>query len=170
MDSILVVCYSYTGRSRRAAQILCSRHGWPLAEILDTAPRTPGRCFLDSVLRRRPAIRYSGPDPADFHTVVLVAPVWVYRLAGPMRTFVARHRQALSRVAVVATMNAAGAKNVFDEVSRMLGHRPIGVAALTERELGDQSGSVKLFGFADGLQPVAKPGGPLHALASGAPA
>ena len=31
----------------------------------------------------------------DFRTVVLVAPIWMYRLAGPMRSFVARERDAM---------------------------------------------------------------------------
>lgn len=46
------------------------------------------RRVLDSLLRRRPGIRYQGPDPADFRAVVLVSPIWMYRLAGPMRSFV----------------------------------------------------------------------------------
>ena len=81
MDSILTVCYSYTGTSRRAAQLLCSHHGWPLGEVADTEPRGLLRCVLDSLLRRRPHIVYRGPDPGDFRTVVLVGPIWVSRLA-----------------------------------------------------------------------------------------
>ncbi|MEO8656503.1 MAG: flavodoxin, partial [Ramlibacter sp.] len=105
MDTILVVCYSYTGTTRRLARLLCSHQGWPLGEIVEEHPRSGAfgtlRCVLDSLLRRHPAVRYEGPDPADFHTVVLVSPVWMYRLAGPMRSFVARHREALRHVAVI---------------------------------------------------------------------
>src|SRR5512134_1207779 len=101
MDSIMVVCYSYTGISRRAAQLLCSHHGWPLGEISEVRSRGTLRCVLDSLLRRRPEIRYQGPDPADFRTVVLVSPIWMYRLAGPMRSFVARHQATLGRVAAI---------------------------------------------------------------------
>ena len=79
MDSILVVCYSYTGVSRRAAQLLSSHHGWPLGEIADARPRGTWRCVLDSLLRRRPEIHYRGPDPGDFRTVVLVAPSFATR-------------------------------------------------------------------------------------------
>src|SRR5206468_2786462 len=79
MDAILVVCYSYTGTARRAAQLLCSHHGWPLGRISDARPRAGSsgylRSVLDSLLRRRPPIRYEGPDPAQFRTVVLVSPV-----------------------------------------------------------------------------------------------
>ena len=44
MDSILVVVYSYTGVSRKAAQLLCSHHGWPLGEIVEAKPRGTLRC------------------------------------------------------------------------------------------------------------------------------
>lgn len=153
MSPVLVVCYSYTGNSRQAAQWLCSSHGWPLGEISDIAPRGRLRCLFDSLLRRRPGIRYDGPEPADFRRVVLVAPVWVYRLAGPMRSFVVLHRQVLPRVAVIATMDGAGATNVFAEVSRLLGHRPIAVASLTADEIADGSGRAKLLEFGAALEP-----------------
>src|SRR5438067_13873020 len=108
MDSVLVVCYSYTGNSRRMAQLLCSQQGWPLGEITDVEPRSGGRgtwrCVLDSVLRRRPQIPYEGPEPGGFRAVLLVGPVWMGRLAGPMRAFVSQFRKSLRHhVAVLMT-------------------------------------------------------------------
>lgn len=154
MDSILVVCYSYSGVSRRAAQLLCSHHGWPLGEIRDTAPRGTWRCVLDSLLRRHPDIRYAGPDPADFRMVVLVAPVWVYRLAGPMRSFVARQKRALRRVAVVCTMGSGGASNAIAEVARLLTHGVVvASAAFTARTIEDGSATGPLLAFGESLQP-----------------
>ncbi|MES2634808.1 MAG: flavodoxin [Pseudomonadota bacterium] len=154
MDSILVVSYSLTGTSRRAAQLLCSHHSWPLGEISGKeAGRGNWRCVLDSLLRRRPAIRYQGPDPADFRTVVLVSPIWVYRLAGPMRSFVVDHRDALKRVAVVQTMNSAGASNAFGEIAQLLGHGLIDAVACTAHEIETGSATGRLLAFAEALQP-----------------
>lgn len=154
MDSILVVCYSYTGISRRAAQLLCSHHGWPLGEVTDTAPRSTWRCVLDSLLRRRPGIRYQGPDPGDFRMVVLVAPVWMYRLAAPMRSFVAQEQDALRRVAVVCTMNSGGASNAFGEVARLLTSGVVvETAAFKARDIEDGSATGALLAFGDSLQP-----------------
>jgi hypothetical protein len=153
MDSIMVVCYSYTGISRRAAQLLSSHHGWPLGEISEVEARGTWRCVLDSLLQRRPAIRYQGPDPGDFRTVVLVAPIWMYRLAGPMRSFVAQHKDTLQRVAVIVTMNAAGASNAFGEVARLLGHGLVDAAAFKAQEIEGGSGTARLLAFGDALQP-----------------
>jgi hypothetical protein len=154
MDAIMVVCYSYTGVSRRAAQLLCSHHGWPLGEIADAGPRNTWRCVLDSLLRRQPRIQYSGPDPGDFRTVVLVSPVWMYRLAGPMRSFIVRHKDSLRRLAVIQTMNSGGASNALDEIAHLLGHGPVDATAFTAREIEDGSGTARLLAFGDALQPA----------------
>jgi hypothetical protein len=157
MDSILVVCYSYTGAARRLAQLLCSHHGWPLGEVVEERPRGGGagtlRCVLDSLLRRHPAVRYQGPDPEDFHTVVLVAPVWMHRLAGPMRSFVAANRETLRRVAVLLTTGAGGASNAVAEIAQVLGHPPILARAFTLQEIEGGSGTGRLLDFADELVP-----------------
>ena len=171
MDSILVVCYSYTGISRRAAELLCSHHGWPLGQITEVVvARGAWRCVLDSWLRRQPQIRYEGPDPADFHTVVLVAPIWMYRLAGPMRSFVARQRESLRRVAVITTMNSGGASNAVAEIAHLLGHDVIHTAAFTAREIEDGSGTGRLLAFGDALVPGSTATQPARQAAWTAPA
>ena len=109
--------------------------------------------MLDSLLRRNPEIRYNGPDPGDFRTVVLIAPIWMYQLAGPMRSFLAREKNKLQRVAVIVTMNAAGASNAFGEVAALLGRSPIRTAAVTARSIEDGSGTGALLDFGAALQP-----------------
>lgn len=157
MDTILVVFYSHTGTARTLAQLLSSHHGWPIGEIIEERSRAGAvgtlRCILDSLFSRRPAIRYEGPDPGDFHTVVLVSPIWIYRLAGPMRSFIAAHRAALRHVAVISTMGSAGASNAVAEIAHLLGYAPILADAFTTREVEDGSGTGRLLAFGDRLVP-----------------
>lgn len=155
MDSILVVCYSYTGVSRLAAQLLCSQEGWPLGIVTDKHPRGTLRCILDSLLRRHPEIRYEGPPPGNFRTVVLVSPIWMYRLAGPMRSFIAQHTKGLRRVAVISTMGSAGASNAVAEIAKLLDRAPVLSAAFTQRSLEDGSSTSELLAFGERLQPAA---------------
>ena len=159
MDTVLVVCYSYTGVSRRVAQVLASHHGWQLAEIRDERRRAGGsgtwRCLLDSLLRRKPGILYEGPDPGDFRATVLVFPIWAYRMAGPMRTFVATHADRLQHVAVLTTMGSGGASNAVAEVAQLLGRAPVLSAAVTARELEDGSSTGRVIDFGDAIVPAA---------------
>ncbi|WPG41386.1 flavodoxin [Variovorax sp. EBFNA2] len=169
MNNVLVIVYSYTGTSRRAAELLCSQQGWPLAEITDVRSRSGAlgswRCVLDSFFRRQPAIHYDGPPPSDFDAVVLVSPIWMLQLAGPMRSFVARQRNRLPDVAVLSVMGGQGAPNAAAEIGRLLGRAPILSCAVTMREVDDGScaARVQAFGTAvggaqnasDAVRPVA---------------
>lgn len=152
----LVVHYSFTGTCRRVGEALRTRFDWPSGEILDARPgRGTWRCVLDSLLRRRPPIRYAGPAPEGFDMVVLVAPIWAYRLAGPMRAFVAEHRAGLRRVALVTVMGGKGAPNALSEVTRLLGRPPAMFLPLTAAEVDDGSFTRRLASF--GGDPGAEP-------------
>lgn len=154
-DAVLAVCYSYTGTARTLAQLLCSHHGWPLGEVVEVHRRAGAigtlRCIIDSLLRRRPAFRYDGPDPADFHTVVLLSPIWMYRLAGPMRSFVAARREALQHVAVIFTMGFGGASNAVAEIAHALGRAPVLVGTFTQQEVENGEGTSRLLALGDEL-------------------
>jgi len=152
MRRVLIVVYSWTGTSHRLAQAMASSLQWSLAEVRDAKPgRTPWRCIADSLLRRRPAIRYDGLDPRGFDAVVLVSPIWNGRLAGPMRSFVAERAQSLPPVAVVAVMGGRCAPGALAEIRRLLPRPPILDAAFTQREVeADELGS-RLQAFGLGL-------------------
>ena len=161
-DKTLIVCYSNTGTSRRVADLLASQFQWQRGEVLEVRSRagTLGtlRCVMDSLLRRHPAIRYEGPDPRGFETVVLIAPIWLAELAGPMRTFVRDHTSGLKQVAVISVMGGLGATNAFAEVDRILGQPPILSTSFTTRGVDDGSYSTGLEAFGNAVRDNAKNG------------
>jgi len=156
MNKILVVVYSNTGTCRRLADLLCDQQGWPMAEITEARPRRGAlgiwRCLLDSWLRRKPPIHYSGLSPDGFDAVVLIAPIWAYRLAGPMRTFVDSRRESLADIAVAPVMGGSGAPNAIAEIGRLTGRTPILDTAFTAREVQDGSCAARLKAFGDGVR------------------
>ena len=146
--NVLIVHYSFTGTSRRVGEALHARFGWPEGEIADAVPgRGNWRCVLDSLLKRRPPIRYAGPPIPSFDLVILVAPIWVYRLAGPMRTFVTEHRVEFPRVALITVMGGRGAPNALAEVTDILSRPPALFLPLTAREVDDGSFIARLEAF-----------------------
>jgi flavodoxin len=156
MERILVVFYSYTGTCRQLAELLCAQLGWPRGEIVETRSRAgaagTARCLLDTLLHRHPDIRYDGPDPANYDAVVLVSPIWLYGLAGPMRSFVAQYAPSLKKFAVVSVMGSAGASNAVAEIDRRLGRAPLIATAFTGREVADGSCAIRLQAFGRALQ------------------
>lgn len=151
MKDALVVVYSHTGVSRQLAKLLCAQMGWELGTVVEVRRRAGAagtvRCLVDSLLRRRPAVDYQGPPPSEFETVVLVSPIWAYRLPGPMRSFIHDHRAQLRQVAVVSTMGSRGASNAVAEVAHLLGHAPLLAQAFTAREVEDGSCATQLEAF-----------------------
>ena len=153
MRQVLVVVYSYTGTSRRVAQRLAAERGWPIGEVIDAKPRSGWwRCVLDSLLRRRPAIRYAGPDPGAFDAVVLVSPIWVEGLSAPMRSFVVAEAQRLREFAVVSVMGSKGAPNAVAEISRLIGRAPLLHAAFKRGELDDDAVVARIGVFARAVE------------------
>lgn len=159
MAGTLVVFYSSTGTSRELARLLAAQQNWALGEIVEPQSRAGAsgnwRCVLDSLLRRRPTIRYQGPDPASHDIVVLVSPIWMYRLAGPMRSFAAQYAASLGRFAVVSVMGSAGAVNAAVELAALLGHAPLRSIAFTSRDVLNGSCAARLQEFGDNLETAA---------------
>lgn len=156
MSKYLVVFYSYTGTSRRVAQTLCQQQSWERVEIRDRDVRAGWsgtlRCVLDSVFSREPAINMPSKDMRSYDAVVLVSPIWAYRLAGPMRTFVAQHRQALPDVAVISVMGSRGAPNAEAEIGELLGRSPLMSTSFTSDEVADGSFASRLEMFGKALR------------------
>lgn len=157
MAGTLIVFYSYTGNSRRLAQLLAAQRDWPVGEVVEKHPRSSGmwgflRCAADSLFHRRPSVSYQGPEIADFGTVVLVAPIWLGQLAGPMRSFAASNRAWIKRAAVLTTMGGRGASNAVAEIAQILGKDPVLTEVVTAREVGDGSCAAAVEAFGKALQ------------------
>jgi flavodoxin len=154
MSEILVISYSNTGTSRRLAQMLCKQQGWPMAEISEIQPRCgfSGQlsCLLDSWMRRRPPICYSGPPPNEYDAVVLVAPVWSWRLAGPVRSFLKLMNEQLPDLAMISVTQSFRTFDVISELNSLIGYFPVLSTTFTPDEINDESclARLKIFGKA----------------------
>lgn len=157
MSKILVVVYSRTGTCSRLARLLRNQQpGWELGQIRLQDPREGRagywRCVLDSVLRRKPAIRYEGPSPRRFDAVVLVSPIWAFRLAGPMRSFVVTWRDQLSDIAVISVMGGAGGPNAVHEIERLTGRPAVMASAFTMQDVLQGAAGTRLAVFGEALR------------------
>jgi flavodoxin len=147
MPDVLVVFHSRTGHCRDLARLMSEQRGWALAEVAWPGKQPSyTRCATQAILRGHPAIRYQGPDPAAYDVVVLVSPVWCWRLCPPMRSFIRSMQGKLGRVAVLSCMGGSGASNAVAEVEHLI-HRPV-VAKLALRQSevdAGQFGSLQAF-------------------------
>lgn len=156
----LVVVYSHTGTASRLADLLCSQMNWNRADIHDVRSRTGVlgtlRCVADSLLELSPPIRYEGPDPAAFEQVVLIAPIWLFQMAGPMRSFVAQHRRGLREVGVIAVMGGEGGPNAASEIAHQIGRAPLLSTSFTTREVQTGACAEALYSFGRALSDMSR--------------
>jgi hypothetical protein len=155
MSKILVVTYSFTGTGNRLTELLCRSRNWTSAQVVDRRPRKAWvtlRCAVESLFRLKPPIVYNGPDPAEFDLVVLVAPIWLRRLASPMRSFAASFQGSLRRVAVISVMGGKGGQNAAAEIGGILDSAPLMSTTFTMREVDDGSYAPRLLALAAALE------------------
>ncbi len=157
--SDLVVYYSLSGKSKLVAEWLAAVLGADTAEIIEAEPRdfeARGivRCLIDSYLKRRPAIRPMARAAAAYDRVILTAPVWAARLAGPARTWLAEHGKE-ARVLGLALQSGAGRAypKVLAEFEASVGQRPDPLLTISEADHGNKVAEAKVRAFAAGLMP-----------------
>lgn len=132
----LVVFYSGAGRTRRIAHELARLAGADLEDLqFRVPPREGWRGYLysafDAISRHRPALAPLEYAPEDYELCIVGTPIWSWRMASPVRSWLSSHAGRLRKVAFFCTMSTSGAPSVFREMSRVARQRPAAMLALT---------------------------------------
>uniref|UniRef100_UPI003F4974D7 flavodoxin family protein n=1 Tax=Cupriavidus yeoncheonensis TaxID=1462994 RepID=UPI003F4974D7 len=155
MSENLIVYYSRTGTARQVAEAVAAHTGWGLAEVREKTPRAglagDLRCVLDMLLHRKPPYRYEGPLLAGCGHVVVVAPVWLGRLAAPMRAFLQDNMPLPGSVSAICVMASRGAFRAEDDIARLTGKTPQPALVLQQRDVQSGAASEPLAAFAAAL-------------------
>jgi len=153
MPDVLVVFHSRTGHCRDLARLMSEQRGWALAEVAWPGGQPSyAQCAKEAILRGHPAIRYQGPDPTAYDVVVLVSPVWCWRLCPPMRSFIRSMQGKLGGVAVLSCMGGSGASNAVAEVEQLI-HRPVVARLALRRQTALHTATLR-FGLALGARAI----------------
>ena len=159
MGGTLVVFYSRTGTTRKAAEALAQAGGWDLAEIVDEATRTgrrgPLRSVIETLFRLKPRVRYLGHDPGLYDLVIIATPVWASSIASPVRSFLTQYRVRLKRVAFLCTLMGSGAETAQKRFASACSKVPIDALALTSSEVQSGSHAARIESFARRLRAAA---------------
>lgn len=81
----LILFYSHGGNNRQLAQFIGKRYHIETAEILEKRKkRTMFTTMLDFIFSRKPKLQPLTPDLSSYDHIMLVAPIWMGRVAAPM--------------------------------------------------------------------------------------
>lgn len=119
----LIAYYSMSGHTRSLANEIRSATGAELEEIQEPRARRGFggvmRALFDAVARRTPPILAAHHDPADYELLVIGGPVWVGRMASPVRSYAQRYGIRASHVAFFCTEGGRGADTAFADLEKL---------------------------------------------------
>ena len=152
-NKTLVVYYSRTGNTRKVAEAIGAGLGADAEEIIDTKNRRGPIGSVcagkDAVLKRPTAIEEPRKAPASYSLVVVGTPVWAGTMCSAIRTYLARQKDRLPKVAFFLTTMRSGAERTFAQMTELAGRTP--VATLEVR-----AGDVKAGRYAEAVESFVK--------------
>ena len=148
----LVVYYSRTGRTKKAAEELAKALQCDLEEIVDTANRAGPLGWVTSVRESRgkkPAkIEPAKKDPSEFDIVVIGTPIWASSMSSPVRAYLIGNKDKLKNVAFFCTHGRSGAEKAFTEMESVCGKKPKATLDITMDDISRGSDAEKIKKFA----------------------
>jgi hypothetical protein len=146
----LIVYYSLTGSTRIVAAELGRVPGCERMELTSLRKRTgfwKVNCVFDQLFDREDELGAVALDAAQYSPIIIACPIWIHRLASPMRTFLDHRRLAGKHVYVVVTHQGNYGEKDKQAVRRFLelqgmhcaGYGAVLTRGRTESEIVDQT-------------------------------
>ncbi|MFH0870420.1 MAG: NAD(P)H-dependent oxidoreductase [archaeon] len=156
----LIVFYSRTGVTRRAANSIAQALSCDVEEIVDAKDRMGVLGYLragrDAMRKRHTIINNPRKNPDDYDCVVIGTPVWAARMAPAIRTFISRQKGKLKRVAFFCTYGGSGGERTFIDLEQACEKKPVALLGLSSAEINRSEHHDKVNVFANKLWRVEK--------------
>ena len=148
----LIVYYSRTGTTKKAAEILAEELKAEIEEIEDTACRRGIIGYLisgrDAVRKKLTVLKPAKYDVSDFDLVVIGTPIWGWNISTPVRTYIAINKGKFKKVAFFCTMRGSGAVKVFLDMESIASKKPVATLALLEKDVKNKIRESRISSFA----------------------
>lgn len=153
---ILVVFYSRSGRTKKAAEAISDILKCDKEEIFDTKSREAILGFLsagaDANLRRLTAIKEIKNNPSLYDLVIIGTPIWSSNISTPIRTYLSLYKEDFKKVAFFCTRLGSDSKKVFDGMKNLSQKTPLALLELTSREVVREQYMQKVKEFVKNLK------------------
>lgn len=152
----LIIFYSLSGNTQKVAESVASACGADIEQLRDVKNRKHlfgyMRSCYEVLFSRHAQIQPVRSDAALYDLVILGAPVWIMRLASPMRAYIAKHKPKFNKVAFFCTEGSSGAKTVFKTMATLCDQQPVATLEVTETDLNSGGDAEKIENFIQALQ------------------
>lgn len=148
---ILIVFYSRTGYTQKAALELQARLKCDIEEIVDLKDHSGILGYIragrDATLKRLTHIRAMQKDISKYDLVVIGTPVWAFTMSTPIRTFLHENKDKLNSVALYCTQGGSGSKQCFKDMIKLVHKIPKALMTLDTKDFKTSRLSEKIGGF-----------------------
>jgi flavodoxin len=148
----LVVYYSRTGTTKKAAEDLAAELKCDIEEVFDAKDRNGAMGFImagkDATMKALTKLKETKSDPSRYELVVVGTPVWAGNVSTPIRTYLGANKASLRKVAFFCTQGRTGSEDAFREMASLCAINPLATLALASSEAGKDASRVKVREFA----------------------
>lgn len=131
----IILYYSYSGNNELLAEELKRRTGADTQRVFEVKRRGFLIMLLDFIFGLRRKVKPSYLPLKDYDRVIMIAPIWWGRIASPMREFIKMERANIRNFSFITFCGAAGNQRIEQELTRLLGTKPLVVTELGARDL-----------------------------------
>ncbi len=133
----LIVYYSFTQNNAALATMIQKRFDCEILRIETLRRRSAFSIFLDAAFGRKPAILKHNLSIENYDQFVFVGPIWMGKIAGPLRTFLNEEKENIKRYSFISVCGGiTGQKEkIEDELTSIVASRPQCVCELWLSEI-----------------------------------
>jgi flavodoxin len=140
---ILIVYYSKTGRTERAAKDVAAALHADIEKLVDQKNRNGFFAFFtsgrDAMKKRKTELGPLQKDPANYDLVVLCTPVWGWNITPAIRTYMDMNKGKFKNTAYLITAGGTTADKVVPFCEEVTGQKPIAYVGFVDKELKDNT-------------------------------
>jgi len=152
----LVIFYSRTGCTRKAAKSIAASLKADLAEVFEKKKRhgVLGFVFAGRDAMKKALVEIIEPrhEPDSYDCVVVGTPVWAGSMVPAIRTYIEKNSSRFKSVAFFACGSSEQGQSFFQEMSKVSGKEPVATVCFRDKEVKDDSFESKVPGFAAKLE------------------
>ena len=149
----LVIYYSLSGNTQKVAEAIANTFKADINRLKDRRSRTGLFGILRTmyqVLFSRPGkIRFAHTDPYEYDLLILGAPVWIMKLAPPMRSYILKEKDRFNKVAFFCTEGSSGASRAFKTMESLCAKKPVATLEVTAADIQSGQYQEKTHTFAE---------------------
>lgn len=128
----LIVYYSYTSNNQLLATYLQEQLKCDILRIEERKKRTVFTIFFDRLFGRKPTIKGYNVHLSGYDHVILIAPVWIGRIASPLKSFLVKERDNIRSYSFISLCGGVEKQRekLVDELTKLIKRKPGAVEEL----------------------------------------